>query len=70
MLLSLMVKLRCQSFAERANIPAFIFFFQMLYPFRWVNVRPTASPQRPEDACWCVPMPLPVPGVSTPFVAR
>jgi hopene-associated glycosyltransferase HpnB len=32
-----MAKLRCQSFAERALIPAFIFFFQMLYPFRWVN---------------------------------
>src|SRR5258705_418199 len=28
-LTSLMVKLRCESLAERANIPAFIFFFQM-----------------------------------------
>jgi hopene-associated glycosyltransferase HpnB len=36
-LTSLMVKLRCESFAERANIPAFVFFFQMLYPFAWVN---------------------------------
>jgi hopene-associated glycosyltransferase HpnB len=36
-LVSLMVKLRCESFAERALIPAFIFFFQMLYPFAWVN---------------------------------
>jgi hopene-associated glycosyltransferase HpnB len=36
-LTSLMVKLRCESFAERVNIPAFIFFFQMLYPFAWVN---------------------------------
>jgi hopene-associated glycosyltransferase HpnB len=36
-LASLMVKLRCESFAERANIPAFVFFFQMLYPFAWVN---------------------------------
>ena len=36
-LTSLMAKLRCESFAERALIPAFIFFFQMLYPFRWVN---------------------------------
>ena len=26
--------LRCESFAERALIPAFIFFFQMLYPVR------------------------------------
>ena len=36
-LTSLMVKLRCESFAERVSIPAFIFFFQMLYPFPWVN---------------------------------
>ena len=36
-LTSLMAKLRCVSFAERALIPAFIFFFQMLYPFAWVN---------------------------------
>ena len=34
---SLMVKLHCTSFAERAFIPAFIFFFQMLYPFAWAN---------------------------------
>ena len=38
-LTSLMVKLRCQSFAERLFVPAFIFFFQMLYPFAWVNDR-------------------------------
>jgi hopene-associated glycosyltransferase HpnB len=36
-LTSLMVKLRCESLAERALIPAFIFFFQMLYPFAWIN---------------------------------
>jgi hopene-associated glycosyltransferase HpnB len=36
-LTSLMAKLRCQSFAERSHDPAFIFFFQMLYPFAWVN---------------------------------
>jgi hopene-associated glycosyltransferase HpnB len=36
-LTSLMVKLRCESFAERAFIPAFVYFFQMLYPFSWVN---------------------------------
>jgi len=34
---SLMVKLRCKSFAERMFVPAFIFFFQMLYPFAFVN---------------------------------
>jgi hopene-associated glycosyltransferase HpnB len=36
-LTSLMVKLRCEAFAERALIPAFVFFFQMLFPFAWVN---------------------------------
>jgi hopene-associated glycosyltransferase HpnB len=36
-LTSLMVKLNCESLAERAFIPAFVFFFQMLYPFRLVN---------------------------------
>ncbi len=36
-LTSMMVKLHCESFAERALIPAFVFFFQMLYPFAWVN---------------------------------
>lgn len=36
-LVSVMARLHCQSFAERALIPAFIFFFQMLYPFAWVN---------------------------------
>jgi hopene-associated glycosyltransferase HpnB len=36
-LASLMVKLRCESFWERLLIPAFVFFFQMLYPFPWVN---------------------------------
>jgi hopene-associated glycosyltransferase HpnB len=37
MLNSLMAKLRCESFAEYAFVPAFIFFFQMLYPFAWVK---------------------------------
>jgi hopene-associated glycosyltransferase HpnB len=36
-LTSLMVKLRCESLAERLLIPAFIFFFRKLYPFAWVN---------------------------------
>ena len=36
-LTSLMVKLRCESAAERWLAPAFVFFFQMLYPFVWVN---------------------------------
>lgn len=36
-LTSLMVQLRCESPWERFLIPAFIFFFQKLYPFPWVN---------------------------------
>ena len=36
-LASLMAKLHCESFGERALIPAFVFFFRMLYPFAWVN---------------------------------
>jgi len=36
-LTSLMVRLRCVSVAEKAMIPAFVFFFQMLYPFARVN---------------------------------
>ena len=36
-LVSEMVMLRCESFWERLLIPAFIFFFQKLYPFPQVN---------------------------------
>jgi len=36
-LTSLMAKLRCVSFAEKIHVPAFIYFFQMLYPFAWVS---------------------------------
>jgi len=44
-LVSLMVLLSSQSFWEKLLIPAFIFFFQKLYPFPWVNdpSRPTAA---------------------------
>lgn len=34
---SLMVRLHCGNLVERAFIPAFVFFFQMIYPFAWVN---------------------------------
>jgi hopene-associated glycosyltransferase HpnB len=40
---SLMAKLNCESPAERSLIPAFVFLFQMLYPFAWVNGRATAT---------------------------
>ncbi len=36
-LVSVMVRLRCESLWEQLLIPAFVFFFQKLYPFRWVN---------------------------------
>jgi hopene-associated glycosyltransferase HpnB len=36
-LTSFMAKLRCESLAERSHVPAFIYFFEMLYPFAWAN---------------------------------
>src|SRR5580692_4690317 len=36
-LVSSMAKLNCETFAEKLLIPAFVFFFAMLYPFAWVN---------------------------------
>jgi hopene-associated glycosyltransferase HpnB len=36
-LVSLMAKLRCETFAERMFVPAFVYYFNMLYPFSWVN---------------------------------
>ncbi|WP_374545667.1 glycosyltransferase [Rhodoblastus sp.] len=36
-LVSLMATWRCRSAAEQWLIPAFTYFFQMLYPFRWVS---------------------------------
>jgi hopene-associated glycosyltransferase HpnB len=36
-LTSIMVRLRCESKWEQWLIPAFVFFFQKLYPFAWVN---------------------------------
>lgn len=36
-LTSLMAKLRCESLAERSHVPAFVYFFQMLFPFAWVG---------------------------------
>ena len=35
-LTSSMVELSCERWSERFLIPAFVFFFQMLYPFAWV----------------------------------
>lgn len=44
-LVSLMVMLDCRTMWDRLLIPAFVFFFQMLYPFRRVN-----DPTRAEAA--------------------
>lgn len=37
LLVSLMAKLKTATFAEKALMPAYIFYFQKLYPFAWVN---------------------------------
>ena len=44
-MVSEMVRLNCVSLAERALVPAFVYFFQMLYPFAHVNdpLRATAA---------------------------
>lgn len=52
-LTSVMAKLNCESLAERALIPAFVFFFQMLYPFAWVN-RSSANTAAAAGGCMLV----------------
>jgi hopene-associated glycosyltransferase HpnB len=52
-LASLMVRLRCESPAERWLIPAFVFFFGMLFPFRRVR-NPAASARKAAAAGGCV----------------
>ncbi len=52
-LTSLMAKLRCVSLAERCFVPAFIYFFQMVYPFAWVN-RPTHAMAGAAGGCMLV----------------
>jgi hopene-associated glycosyltransferase HpnB len=44
-MVSEMVALSCDSWAEKALVPAFVFYFQLLYPFAWVNdpLRRTAA---------------------------
>jgi hopene-associated glycosyltransferase HpnB len=50
---SLMAELRCDSLAEKALVPAFVFFFQMLYPFARVN-RPSAKLAAAAGGCMLV----------------
>ena len=40
---SQMAELSCATLAERFLIPAFVYFFQMLYPFSWVAQRDRAT---------------------------
>lgn len=52
-LTSLMAKLRCESLAERIHVPAFIYFFQMLFPFAWVR-QPQAATAAAAGGCMLV----------------
>ncbi len=52
-LASLMVKLHCGTRWERLLIPAFVFFFQKLYPFHRVNDPARSEAAAAGDACWC-----------------
>jgi len=52
-LVSLMARLRCVSLAERALVPAFVFFFQLLYPFARVN-RPGSATAAAAGGCMLV----------------
>ena len=52
-LTSLMAKLRCESLAERWFVPAVVYFFQMLYPFAWVN-RPSIKMAGAAGGCMLV----------------
>jgi hopene-associated glycosyltransferase HpnB len=38
-LVSFMARLHCETWPERALVPAFIYFFKMVYPFNWINRR-------------------------------
>jgi len=52
-LVSLMARLNCDSLAEKLLVPAFVFFFAMLFPFGWVN-RPRARTAAAAGGCMLV----------------
>ncbi len=52
-LVSLMARLSTQSWGERLLIPAFVFFFEMLFPFAWVN-RPQGGVSAAAGGCMLV----------------
>ncbi len=43
-LVSLMARLRVESVWERLVVPAFVYFFAQLYPFRWIGRMPGKGP--------------------------
>jgi hopene-associated glycosyltransferase HpnB len=49
-LTSLMAELHCKTLPERLLIPAFVFFFQMVYPFAWAN-RPQSRTAAAAGGC-------------------
>lgn len=49
-LVSQMARLRTDTAWERLIVPAFVYFFAMLYPFRWVN-RPSSSTAAAAGGC-------------------
>jgi hopene-associated glycosyltransferase HpnB len=52
-LTSLMAKLSCVTPAEHVFIPAFVYFFRMLYPFAWVN-NPESSAAAAAGGCMLI----------------
>ncbi|HET9716045.1 MAG TPA: glycosyltransferase [Pseudolabrys sp.] len=52
-LTSLMAKLRCRTLAERSLVPAFVYFFQMLFPFAWV-CRPESNVAAAAGGCMLI----------------
>ncbi len=57
-LASVMVRLACQSFAEKALIPAFVFFFLELYPPTWVDSRKARTAGAPRGCILLRPQAL------------
>jgi len=53
-LVSFMALLHCATPAERPLVPAFIYFFMMLYPFNWINRRGPISRRFSGAAGGCV----------------
>ncbi len=61
-LVSQMARLRVESVWERLVVPAFVYFFGQLYPFRRVNSARSRTAAAAEDAYSCVRRPPSGPG--------